>query len=142
RTRLVGVVHRDDPRAADPLGVLSLAGILSPAQVDAGWRFAVLRWHLFGKPMPDTRLYQRYLAGLVGPDSGCEIDDATELRLRRSYEAADRALRDTGALAWSETRAVCVEQRLPTWFWRARLGQPVVGDATCRRALVAGLSTL
>lgn len=120
-----------------------MAGRLSASQVDAAWRYAVLRWRLFGTAMPHTRLYQRYLSGIVGPAvASAELSEHAERRLRAAYEAADGALRDAGALAWRETRHVAVEQRLPDWFWRVRLGQPVVGDAAACRALQAGLSVL
>jgi hypothetical protein len=114
RARLVGVAHSDDPRAADPLGILSMAGLLSPAEVDAGWRYAVLRWQLFGSPLPDTRLYQRYLAGFVGPvGATAPLDEPAERQQRARFEAADAALRDIGTLAWRETRKVAVDQALP-----------------------------
>ncbi len=143
RARLVGQARSADLRAADPLGILSMAGILSAAQVDAGWRYAVLRWRLFGKASPDTRLYQRYLAGIVGPMAASEpLSEASERRLRAAFEDADRALREAGAVAWRETRRVAVEQKLPDWFWRARFGHPVVGDDTLRRALQTGLTAL
>jgi hypothetical protein len=143
RARLVGRAHSGDPRVAEPLGVLSMAGILTPGQVDAGWRYAVLRWRLFGSPLPDTRLYQRYLSGVVGPVSAtAPLSEASERRLRDAFEGADAALRAAGIVAWRETRRVAVEQRLPDWFWRARLGQPVVGDDHLRCALQSGLTAL
>lgn len=143
RARLVGHAHSDDPRAADPLGILSMAGVLTPEQVDAGWRYAVLRWQLFGSPHPDTRLYQRYLGGIVGVAGETpSLGERAERRLRAIYEGADRELRDAGGLAWREVRRVAVEQSLPDWFWRSRLAQPVLGDDVLCQALQTGLSAL
>jgi hypothetical protein len=144
RARLVGAAQSSDPRAAEPLGILAMAGILSAAQVDAGWRYAVLRWRLFGSPMPATRLYQRYLGGLVGPSAAvaATLSDTAERRLRDLFEEADAALRSAGDLAWRETRRVAVEQTLPDWFWRLRMAQPVVGDDALRAALQSGLAEL
>lgn len=143
RARLVGVAQSSDPRAAEPLGILSLAGLVTPAEVDAGWRYAVLRWQLFGSPLPDTRLYQRYLAGFTGPaGTTAPLGEAAERLYRARFEAADAALRQAGTLAWRETRRVAVEQALPDWFWRTRIGQTLVGDMARRRALQAGLAAL
>jgi hypothetical protein len=143
RARLVGAAHGDDPRAGDPLGILAMAGLLTAAQVDAGWRYTVLRWRLFGSPLPATRFYQRYLAGIVGPGAaGATLGEAAEKRLRDVFEEADAALRAAGMLAWRETRRTAVEQVLPDWFWRIRSARPVVGDTACRDALQAGLAAL
>ena len=139
----MGVANADDPRAADPLGILSMAGLLTAVQVDAGWRYAVIRWRLFGSPRPTTRLYQRYLAGIIGPGAAvATLGESAERRLRDAFEGADAALRAAGPLAWRETRRTAVEQALPDWFWRLRLARPVVGDAAARDALLAGLSAL
>ena len=143
RALLVGADGAHDPRAADPLGVLQMAGHISQDQMDAGWVYAVMRWRAFGKPTPYTSIYERYATGLTGYSAGqASLYPETDTRARDVFERGDNALRNAGRLAWSETRRATVEHCLPGWYWRAKSGPLGRADAVERAALLRGLDVL
>ncbi|MBO6782588.1 MAG: hypothetical protein JJ899_04840 [Alphaproteobacteria bacterium] len=143
RALLVGADGARDPRAADPLGILQMAGHISRDQMDAGWIYAVMRWRAFGKPTPYTSVYERYATGLTGFRAGeASLYPDTDLRARDIFARGDNALRNAGRLAWSETRRATVEHTVPAWYWRLKSGPPGRADALERAALLRGLDAL
>jgi len=143
RALLVGADGARDPRAADPLGILQMAGHISRDQMDAGWIYAVMRWRAFGKPTPYTSIYERYAVGLTGCRAGdASLYPETDMRARDVFARGDNALRNAGRLSWSETRQVSVEHRLPGWYWRLKSGPLGWADALERAALLRGLDAL
>ena len=143
RALVVGADGVRDPRSGDPLGILRLSGHISQAQMDAGWVYAVMRWRAFGKPTPYTHIYERYASGLTGMNAGgANLYPDADARARDIFARGDNVLRNAGRLAWSETRRVSVEHRLPAWFWRAKTGPLGKADAIERAALLRGLDAL
>lgn len=143
RALLVGADGARDPRAADPLGILQMAGHISRDQMDAGWVYAVMRWRAFGKPTPYTSIYERYAVGLAGYRAGdASLYPDTDMRARDVFARGDNALRNAGRLSWSETRQVTVEHHLPAWYWRLKNGPLGRADAVERAALLRGLDAL
>lgn len=143
RAEIVGRKDAAHPHAGDPLGVLHLAGHIDEPQMNAGWTYAVLRWRLFGKPMAETRLYERYLSGVLGPAPSVQgVPDDVEPCLRAAFNRGELALRDAGRLSWLAARSVAVEQRLPDWFWRVRHAAPQQDDPIEKLALQRGLAAL
>ncbi len=136
RAALVGGQNQRDQLAGDPLGILLLNGLLNEDQVRAAWRFAILRWRLFGKPFPAAaRMYDPYRPRSKTEPVG---DPAGEDR----YARCCAALKQCGRLAWQEVRSTAVEQRLPAWFLRLKLGQMRTGDGRRQEALKLGLDAL
>lgn len=143
RALLVGAAGARDPRSGDPLGILRLSGHITQAQMDAGWVYAVMRWRAFGKPTPYTHIYQRYASGLTGMNAGgADLYPDADARARDILARGDNVLRNAGWLAWSETRRVSVEHRLPGWYWRSKTGPLSKADAIERAALLRGLDAL
>jgi len=143
RALIVGADGARDPRSGDPLGILRLSGHISQIQMDAGWIYTVMRWRAFGKPTPYTHIYERYATGLTGHGGGgASLYPDTDMRARDIFARGDNVLRNAGRLAWSETRRVSVEHRLPAWFWRAKTGPLGKADAIERAALLRGLDAL
>ncbi|MHA1565277.1 MAG: hypothetical protein ACTSX7_08210 [Alphaproteobacteria bacterium] len=136
RAELVGCQNQRDPLASNPLGILLLNGHLSEDQVHAAWRFAILRWRLYGKPFPAAaKVYDPFR-----PNRGSEpaADPVGEDRYAKCCEV----LKDCGLLAWQEVRSTAMEQRLPAWFLRLKMGEMRDGDGRRQEALRLGLDAL
>ncbi len=136
RANLVGRQNQKNPLAGDPLGILLLNGLLTEDQAHAAWRFAILRWRLYGKPFPGAaRVYDPFR-----PKGTTETaaDPVGEDRYNKCCEV----LRDCGRLAWQEVRNTAMEQRLPAWFLRLKMGQIRKGDGRRQEALISGLDAL
>ena len=136
RADLVGSQNQNDQMAGDPLGILQLNGLLNEDQVHAAWRFAILRWRLYGKPFPSAaRVYDPYRPRKASDSEG---DPAAEDRYARCCDV----LKNCGRLAWQEVRNTAMEQRLPAWFLRLKMGQMRGGDERRKQALQMGLDAL
>ena len=136
RADLVGRQNQRNPLAGDPLGILLLNGHLSEDQVHAAWRFAILRWRLYGKPFPAAaKIYDPYR-----PNRGSapEADPVGEDRYAKCCEI----LKDCGSLAWQEVTHTAMEQRLPAWFLRLKMGEMRHSDGRRKAALRLGLDAL
>ena len=143
RRLIVGAAGARDPRAGDPRGALRLCGHISQPQMDAGWIYAVMRWRAFGKPSPYTHIYERYASGLTGMRAGgASLYPDTDERARDIFARGDNVLRNAGRLAWSETRHVAIEHRLPAWFCREKTRPLGKADAIEKAALLRGLDAL
>jgi len=143
RRMIVGAAGARDLRAGDPLGALRLCGHISQAQMDAGWIYAVMRWRAFGKPTPYTHSYERHASGLTGMRAdGVSLYPEADERARDIFARGDNLLRNAGRLAWSETRQVAIEHRLPAWFWREKSRPLGKADAIEKAAMMRGLDAL
>ena len=135
RALVVGANVARDPRSGDPLGILRLSGHITQAQMDAGWVYTVMRRRAFGKPTPYIHIYERYASGLTRKNAGgANLCPDVDVRARDIFARGDNVLRNAGRLAWSETRRVSVEHRLPAWFWCAKTGPLGQADARARGA--------
>lgn len=73
---------------------------------------------------------------------GADLYPDADARARDIFARGDNVLRNAGRLAWSDTRRVSVEHRLPGWYWRSKAGPLGKADAIERAALLRGLDAL
>ena len=133
RARLVDAKHIADPRAGDLLGIMELAGVITASQRQSGWAWATAMWATYGRP-------HAAIVNLDGGDKG--HSDGPSERMEKRARAGLAALEKVGHDATHWARAVCLEQKVPGWYWRRKSSVVRLRDERDKRAFVEGLAAL
>ena len=135
-----GETRLDIAMAESPLALMRAKGVLTEAQYEAGWRFAVARYRVFGRPFERAGSYSEWVGG--NGDNSEARDPDRDSQNAMAYKSVWEVLHRVSRLAALEVLNATVHQRVPGWWARWGLLTIRAGDVRRQSQFFAGLNAL